>query len=98
MAHRKKIELILMNLICGSAVLISYVHGLLNNPSAGGPSGAMFRNGSCHSTPSMLSAAAGYLLFTFFILIRINPDEAVFARRYRYRFFNARARTKRNVM
>ncbi len=89
MIHRKKIELILMNLACGVAVLASYGYGL----TADGTSAqALWGNVPEWLIPfyggSMVTAACGYLLFTFFILFKINPDEAIIAGRYRYRLFH----------
>jgi hypothetical protein len=85
--HRQKLELLILNLVCGSAVLISYAHGLVNNPSAGG---ALWGDVPPWLMPfytgSMLTAAAGYLAFTFFILLAVNPGEARIGR-YRYRLF-----------
>ena len=86
--HRQRIELILVNLLCGGAVLFSYAHGIITHPSAGGALwGDVPRWLMPIYTGSMLSAAAGYLLFTFFLLFRVNPDEAMIARRYPYRLF-----------
>ncbi|HPC40022.1 MAG TPA: hypothetical protein PLM53_15760 [Spirochaetota bacterium] len=85
--HRQQIELLILNLVCGSAVLISYAHGLFANPSAGGalwgevPPWLM-----PFYTASMLTAAAGYLAFTFYILLAVNPGEARIGR-HRYRIF-----------
>jgi len=85
--HRQKIELLILNLVCGSAVLASYAHGLVNNPSA---RGALWGDVPPWLMPfytvSMLTAAAGYLAFTFFVLLAVNPGEARIGR-YRYRIF-----------
>lgn len=89
MLHRQKIELIGINLVCGGAVLFSYAHGLLNNPAAGD---TLWGNVPPWLLPfytaSMLAAAAGYLLFTWYLLFQVNPDGATVARRYRYRLFH----------
>lgn len=90
MIHRQKKELMLLNMVCGGAVLFSYAHGLISNPSVrsalwgGIPQWLMpFYAGA------MPFAAVGYFLFTSFILLQIDPDEAVIAGRYRYRLFHA---------
>jgi hypothetical protein len=89
MIHRQKIELTLINLACGAAVLASYGYGL-----TAGRSSANALWGDVPEwliplyTASMITAACGYLLFTFFILFKINPDEAIIAGRCRYRLFH----------
>lgn len=88
--HRQQKELLLLNVVCGGAVLISYAHGLINNPAA---RGALWGGIPQWLTPfyagAMPFAAVGYFLFTSFLLFHVNPDEAVIAGRYRYRLFHA---------
>lgn len=89
MIHRQKKELMLLNMVCGSAVLFSYAHGLISNPSV---RSALWGDIPQWLAPlytvSMLLAAAGYLAVLFFILFRIDPDEALIAGRRRYRLFH----------
>ena len=78
--HTEQTALVIINVLGGILVIASYVHGIRSHPST--------RNDAWGNVPvkikplyisSMFSAAAGYLLFTYFILFRIDPDEAKIA-------------------
>jgi len=70
-------RMLLINILCGSAVIGSYLLGLGGRPGAadalwGGipPSLRPFYSAG------MLLAAAGYFLFTYFLLVRMDPSKA----------------------
>ncbi len=87
--HRQKKELLLLNVVLGCAVLLSYAHGLVTNPAT---RAALWGEIPRWLVPfyvvSMFLAAAGYLAGLFFILLRVDPDEALIAGRCRYRLFH----------
>ena len=85
MASRQ--SLIAINVIGGAAVLTSYVVGL------GSISGDALWGGVPASvrpiyTVNMFLAAAGYFLFTPYILFRLNPGETRIAGRFGYGLFH----------
>ncbi|PKL38865.1 MAG: hypothetical protein CVV44_08325 [Spirochaetae bacterium HGW-Spirochaetae-1] len=88
--HSQKKYLLVVNIVGGIAVLFSYIQGLQAHPEAGPllwgevPAAIMPLY-----TISMFSAATGYLLFTWFILFRLNADEVKIAGRFSYVLFNA---------
>ena len=68
--------LLIVNLLGGSAVIGSYIWGLAGRSNAadilwGGVPGLI----RPYYTAGMLLAAAGYFAFTYFILIRIDPEK-----------------------
>jgi hypothetical protein len=74
--HKSKLALLAINVVGGIAVVGSYVHGFLTHPgSASALWGKVPDLLLPFYTASMLTAAAGYLAFTFFILVRLDPDE-----------------------
>lgn len=79
----KKWLLIFIILIGGSAVLASYIDGALNYPGAGqilwGGMPQMVRS---LSTANMLPAAAGFFVFTSFILMRFDSQITLFNHRF----------------
>jgi len=74
--QKAKRGLLIINMAGGIGVLGSYVQGFLTHPSS---ASALWGNVPAFLLPfytaSMLAAAAGYLAFTFFILVRLDPDE-----------------------
>jgi len=88
--HIQKKYLLVINITGGIAVLFSYIQGLLTHPEAGpllwGEVPAVLMP---LYTVSMFSAAAGYLLFTWFISFHLNADEVKIAGRFSYILFNA---------
>lgn len=73
--HKAKLALLLINIAGGIAVLGSYVQGFLTHP---GSTSALWGNVPAFLLPvytRRFAAAAGYLAFTFFILVRLDPDE-----------------------
>jgi hypothetical protein len=87
--HKQKKYLLAINIIGGSSVIFSYIHGIMTHPEA---APALWGNVPKALMPlytaNMFVAAAGYLLFTFFLLFRLDADEARVAGRYRYGVFN----------
>ncbi|MDP8223925.1 MAG: hypothetical protein P9L99_11235 [Candidatus Lernaella stagnicola] len=87
--QRTKLELFLINLAGGVAVLGSYAYGLLTHPGRGNelwggvPDGLQGVYGI-----SMLLAAAGYLLFFFHVVVRMRPEEVKLFRGLPFRFFH----------
>jgi hypothetical protein len=87
--HPAKRHMLIINVLGGIAVLGSYAHWLSNNPATrgqlwGGIPEAMLP----FYTVSMLSAAAGYLAFTYHLLFRVDPETARIGSRFRFPVFN----------
>jgi hypothetical protein len=88
--HPDKRVMLWVNLLGGVAVLGSYAHGIGSNPeTAGAVWGGVPEWMKPFYTVSMLTAAAGYLIFTYFLFFRTDPDEARVAGRFSLRLFNA---------
>ena len=87
--HPQKRIMLGINVLGGAAVLASYVYGLRTHPAAradmwgGVPQAIRPVYGV-----SMLLAAAGYFAFTYFLLVRLDPDEAHIADRFKFGVFN----------
>jgi hypothetical protein len=79
-----------INVLGGAAVLASYAHGIWTHPAS---RGAMWGNVPEALRPaygvSMLLAAAGYLAFTYFVLLRTDPRRARVAGGFGYGIFHA---------
>jgi hypothetical protein len=76
--HLQKILLLAINLICGGAVIFSYIYCLARNPQTGGALwGEVPKCLMPIYTASMFAAAAGYLLFSFYIIFKLDPDTAM---------------------
>jgi hypothetical protein len=79
-----------INILGGIAVLGSYAHGIWTHPgTAGEVWGGVPEWLKPFYTVSMLTAAAGYFAFTYFLFFRVEPDEARVADRFSLRLFNA---------
>ena len=87
--HSKTKTLLFINLVGGPAVLGSYVYGIMSYPHT-----AHLLWGDVPEavipfyTANMFVAAAGYLLFTWFVLFRIPPDSTTVLGRYGYGYFS----------
>lgn len=86
---QSKTSLALLNVIGGIAVLGSYVHGIATNPLTrgevwGGVPDAL----KPLYTVSMLCAAAGYFLFSYYIFFRVDAGRARIARKLGYGVFH----------
>lgn len=88
--HPHKRTMVWLNVLGGSAVIASYAHGLLTNPTT--------RNDLWGGVPQtllpfytiwMFLAAAGYLMFTYFLMYRVRPHEVQIAKRFDLRLMNA---------
>jgi hypothetical protein len=86
--HRLTSALLWTNIFGGIAVLGSYVLGLAVRPGSGG---ALWGGVPQQLRPlyavGMLLAALGYLAFTYFLLFRLDPDQARIGRGLDFRFF-----------
>ena len=66
-----------INLVGGLSVLGSYVYGLEANPETRGQIwGGVPDSLQPLYTVSMLLAAAGYFLFTYFVFFRLDPEQS----------------------
>jgi hypothetical protein len=87
--HREKIMLMLINLVAGSSVIASYVQGFLAHPEN---SSALWGNVPSSLLPfytvSMGTAAAGYLIFTGYLIFFVDPDKGRIFGRFSFRLFN----------
>lgn len=88
--HPDKRVMAWINVIGGVAVLGSYALGIWTHPeTAGDVWGGVPEWLRPSYTVSMLTAAAGYLVFTYFLFFRVDPEEARVADRFSLRLFNA---------
>jgi hypothetical protein len=84
----EKIYLLIINVLGGIAVLGSYAYGINTHPDAGKILwGNVPLQLKTFYNISMLSAAAGYFLFTYFIMFSLNPGDVKIAGRLSYNFF-----------
>lgn len=84
-----KRSMLWINILGGVAVLGSYAYGLLSHPlTSDGIWGGVPEWLKPYYTVSMLSAAVGYFLFTYFIFFRLDPRTTRIAGRFDYRAFN----------
>jgi hypothetical protein len=86
---REKIALLVINLIAGGSVIASYIQGVLAHP---GKSAKLWGNVPPGLIPfytvSMVTAAMGYLMFTFYLLFYVNPDNSKIFGHYSFPLFN----------
>ena len=86
--HIQQIVLVCINVIGGIAVLVSYLHGFRTHPETKGDAwGHVPQSIKPLYTVSMLLAAAGYFLFTYYILFRLDPDEVRIADYFTFTLF-----------
>lgn len=84
-----KRSMLWINFLGGVAVLGSYAHGLLRHPLTRDDIwGGVPEWLKPYYTISMLAAAAGYFLFTYFIFFRLDPRTTRVAGRFDFRAFN----------
>jgi hypothetical protein len=85
---QSRTALLLLNVLGGSAVLGSYVHGIVSNPlTRGDVWGGIPEPLKPLYTVSMLTAATGYFFFSYYVFFRIDPGQARIARRFGYGAF-----------
>jgi len=77
-----------INVIGGIAVLGSYAHGLSTHPDPNSAWGGVPEEIKPLYTVSMFAAAAGYLLFTYVVLFRVDPARARLGSRAAYPLLN----------
>jgi hypothetical protein len=84
-----KIVFLIINMLGGAAVLLSYYFGLKAQPSG---AGALWGNVPANIRPaytvSMLLSALGYFLFLYYILFRAEPGDILIAGRYGFGLLN----------
>jgi hypothetical protein len=87
--HKQKLALMLIILLGGTAVLVSYAHAFLTNPAATEAAwGGVTRDIRPLYGVFMLLAMLGYFAYTYFIFFRLDPDEARIANRFGFTVFN----------
>jgi hypothetical protein len=87
--NRQKRAMVWINVLGGAAVLGSYAQGLSTHPAAADALwGGVPQGLRTFYTAGMLVAAAGYLAFTQFLLLQLNPDEARIGKRLGFGVFN----------
>jgi hypothetical protein len=88
--HAQKKAWLAINVVGGAAVLGSYVHGLATHPDT--------RNALWGTVPAELQAvygvtmwlaAGGYFLFSYYFLLRTDPDTVRFGSRFGFGLVNA---------
>ena len=85
----KKVWLLVINLIGGTAVLGSYVYGFQVRADAGQILwGGVPEGIRPYYTLGMFLAATGYFAFTYFILFRLNVNDTRVGSRFGYGLFN----------
>jgi len=78
-----------INILGGIAVLFSYAQGLLAHPvSKGSLWGNIPDSVRFFYVISMFVAAAGYFFYTYFLLFRVNPQEARISGRFGFNVFS----------
>lgn len=87
--HAQKKAMLWINVVGGVAVLGSYVIGILMHP---GESDALWGGASEDIRPlyavGMVLAALSYFAFTYYLLLRLDPDEARVGKRWGFGVFN----------
>jgi hypothetical protein len=90
MMHPKKWLMLFINIFGGTAVLGSYVQGILAHSGAAETLwGGVPLSIRPFYTAGMLLAAAGYFAFTYFILFRLDPMQARIFQKFGFGEFNA---------
>jgi hypothetical protein len=85
----KRRSLLWLNALGGAAILASYAWGLGANAKLGASLwGGVPESARGLYTLNMFLAAAGYFLFTPYILFRLNPDTTLIARRFGFSLFH----------
>jgi hypothetical protein len=88
--HPQKRSMIWINVLGGSAVLLSYAHGIASNPlTRGDVWGGVPESLRPLYTITMLLAAAGYFAFSYFVFFKVDPDQARVGNRFGFGAFNA---------
>jgi hypothetical protein len=86
--NRKKVLLVILNIIFGTSVLASYWHGVATNPGEGWALwGDVPRSIVPVYVANMFLAASGFFAFSFFILFKLKSDDTVLYNRFSYNLF-----------
>ena len=87
--HSSQRVLLAINVVGGAAVLGSYAQGLTTHPGLQNALwGGVPETIQTPYTAWMFVAAAGYFAFSYFLLLRTNPDEVRVAGRFGYYLFS----------
>lgn len=87
--HRQKLAMLLTVLVGGTAVLVNYVQAVRANAVALEAAwGGVTEDIRPIYFVVQLLAMLGYFAYAYFILFRLNPDEARIADRFAYGRFN----------
>ena len=87
--HLQKKLMLLINILGGTAVLGSYMQGILSHSNASQILwGGVPQSIRPFYTAGMFIAATGYFLFTYFIFFRLNPQETHVTDRLGFELFN----------
>ncbi len=86
--NRRKLVLLLINILGGILVIGSYIYGL-NAQSAGAAVlwGGVPQNIQPIYAVSMIISAIGYFAFIYYLLVRVDSAEAVIAGKFKYTLF-----------
>jgi hypothetical protein len=87
--HKQKLAMLLIILVGGTAVMVSYVYPVITHPEYVEPAwGGVTPDIRRFYAPSMLLAASGYFFYTYFLLLRADPDRVRVAGRFGFSMFN----------
>lgn len=87
--HKQKLVMLLIILVGGTAVMVSYVYPIMKHPEYVEPAwGGVTPDIRRFYVPSMLLAASGYFFYTYFLLLRADTDRVRVAGRLGFGVFN----------
>lgn len=87
--HGQKLALLIITLLGGTAVLVSYIYPIATHPEYVEPAwGGVTPDLRRSYVPSMLLAASGFFFFTYFLLFRVDAEQARVAGRFGFWVFN----------
>jgi len=87
--HRQKLALLVIILLGGTAVMVSYIYPIMTHPEYVEPAwGGVTPDIQRFYAPSMLLAASGFFFYTYFLLFRVDADQARIAGRLGFWVFN----------
>ena len=84
----QKVILIIINVVFGSMVLLSYYHGVGKMKSLGKDPSLLWGGVPDTIQPFIITfmflGAIGYAFFTYNFLVNVNPDEVLFLNKFKY--------------
>jgi hypothetical protein len=87
--HRQKLALMIIILLGGTAVMVSYIYPIVSQPQyVEAAWGGVTPDIRLFYAPSMLLAASGFFFYTYFLLLRVDPEEVCIAGRFGFWAFN----------